>query len=153
AATAILDEVLGEMRQAIAGAPASALNWRAGGDGTNPIAVLAIHSMSSTRSWLSIATGAPLPERDRPSEFEATAEGVEELTSFVRAMERDCRTLLAAGSVADWSVMRTTHERPAPDAQTHVTAAWALVHALEHLREHVGQMALTRQLWEREAAG
>jgi hypothetical protein len=27
-------------------------------------------------------------------------------------------------------------------------AAWALMHALEHLREHLGHMALTRQLWE-----
>ena len=27
-----------------------------------------------------------------------------------------------------------------------VTAAWALLHALEHLREHVGHAQLTRQL-------
>ena len=34
------------------------------------------------------------------------------------------------------------------------SAAWALLHALEHLREHVAQASLTRQLWEaRSAAG
>jgi hypothetical protein len=29
-----------------------------------------------------------------------------------------------------------------------VSAAWALLHALEHLREHEGQLFLTRQLWD-----
>jgi hypothetical protein len=34
-----------------------------------------------------------------------------------------------------------------------VLAGWALLHALEHLREHEGQMFLTRQLWDQRAAG
>jgi hypothetical protein len=33
-----------------------------------------------------------------------------------------------------------------------VTAAWALLHALEHLREHAAQAQLTRQLWQRGRA-
>ena len=33
-------------------------------------------------------------------------------------------------------------------AQEPVTAAWALIHALVHLREHVGHAELTRQLWD-----
>ncbi len=152
-AATILEEALGEMRQAIDGAPGAALNWRPGGNETNSIAVLAVHSMSSTRSWISVATGAALPERDRPSEFRATAEGVDELKRFVASMEKDCQALLAVANVADWSVMRATHARPAPDAEPAVSAAWAIMHALEHLREHVGQMLLTRQLWERQGAG
>lgn len=38
-----------------------------------------------------------------------------------------------------------THARMSGGAEQ-VSAAWALLHALEHLREHVGQMQLTRQL-------
>ena len=44
--------------------------------------------------------------------------------------------------------IRRTHTRPNPDDDMKVPAAWALLHAIEHLREHVGQMQLTRQLWE-----
>jgi uncharacterized damage-inducible protein DinB len=153
AAAEILDEALGEMRDSIAGAPASALNWRPGGDDTNSLAVLAVHAMSSTRSWLSVATGASLFERDRPSEFRATSEGVDELTSLVASMTKDCHALLAVAVISDWSAKRRTHARPEAAADDCVTAAWALMHALEHLREHTGQMLLTRQLWERRAAG
>jgi uncharacterized damage-inducible protein DinB len=153
ASAAILDEAIGEMHESIARAPASALNWRPGGDDTNSLAALAVHAMSSTRSWLSVATGSTLPERDRPSEFRATSEGVEELTAFVTSMTKDCHALLAVATVSDWSAMRRTHARPDTAADEHVTAAWSLMHALEHLREHTGQMLLTRQLWERHAAG
>jgi hypothetical protein len=44
--------------------------------------------------------------------------------------------------------MRKTHARPHPEHAQDVPAAWALLHAMEHLREHEGQMSLTRQLWE-----
>ena len=115
------------------------------------MAVLATHSMSSTRSWFAVAVGATLPARDRPSEFRATAEGLDELKSFIAAVQKDCHALLAVATVPDWSVMRRTHARPAPDAEPEVSAAWAIMHALEHLREHTGQMLLTRQLWERAA--
>ncbi len=30
------------------------------------------------------------------------------------------------------------------------TVAWALFHALEHTALHLGQMQLTRQLWEQQ---
>jgi hypothetical protein len=33
-----------------------------------------------------------------------------------------------------------------------VTAVWALLHAAEHLREHVAHAELTRQVWERAQA-
>ena len=153
AAARILGEAMIEMRAAIDGAPAAALNWKPGGDDTNSIAVLAVHSMSSTRSWLSVATGATLPERDRPSEFRATANGVDELKKFVDGLEKDCIAILQVATVSDWGAMHATHARPIADGASEEPAAWALMHALEHLREHIGQMQLTRQLWERRAAG
>lgn len=146
AAAGILDDALADMRSAIDGAATDALNWKPGGDGTNSIAVLAVHSMSSTRSWLSIAVGAPLPGRDRDSEFIATTPGAEALLAFIDAMRADCVRLLSEAAVPDWGVSRRTHTRPNPDAEPDVSAAWALLHALEHLREHAGQMLLTRQL-------
>src|SRR5437762_13656446 len=69
AAREIIEESIEGIRGAIAGLPADALNWRPAGEGTNPIAVLAVHAMHSTRSWLAVATGGPLPDRDRDAEF------------------------------------------------------------------------------------
>jgi hypothetical protein len=151
AARRIMIEALVDMRACIDGAPPTALNWRPGGDDTNTIAVLTVHALHSTRSWLAVALGAPLPQRDRPSEFVATAEDVQALQSFIDEMERETLVLIdAVGAAIDWAAQRQTHVRPRPDQSPIEPAAWALLHALEHLREHVGQMLLTRQLWDRK---
>jgi uncharacterized damage-inducible protein DinB len=144
----IIDQALSDMRGCIAGAQPQALNWQPAGDGTNSIAVLAVHSLHSTRSWLSVALGATLPPRDRPAEFLASAADVAALVATIDGMESDCIALLDAATAPDWSAARQTHPRPAGDEPSRVPAAWAFLHALEHLREHVGQMLLTRQLWD-----
>jgi uncharacterized damage-inducible protein DinB len=148
AARAILEDALEAMRTATEGASTEALNWRPAADDTNSLAVLGVHAMHSTRSWLSVATGAPLPPRDRDSEFIATAGDVVALQDWIEAMAVECRALLQRPASSDWGVMRKTHARPSLNWPTEVSAAWALLHALEHLREHTGQMLLTRQLFE-----
>jgi hypothetical protein len=60
-------------------------------------------------------------------------------------MAADCRAGLDAEEPFDPTVIRQV-----PDDDP-VSAAWALLHSLEHLREHVAQAQLTRQLWERRA--
>lgn len=153
---AALDEfatAMADIRGCIADANAGALNWRPGGDGTNSIAVLAVHSMHSTRSWMSIATGAPLPARDRPSEFIASADDAASLLAFVDAMAAECASLLEHAGNVDWAAQRQTHARPNSGVEEQVTAAWALTHALQHLREHTGHMLLTRQLLPAEHGG
>src|SRR3990172_6571964 len=59
--------------------------------------------------------------------------------------------VLATAEEVDWTAMRKTHGRGG-DASPEVTAAYALVHATEHLRGHVDQSGLTRQLWEQRPA-
>ena len=148
AARDLLDDSLDAMRTTIEGIDPQALNWRPAGDDTNSIAVLAIHSMHSTRSWLSSATGAPMPERDRPSEFVATADDVDELLAFFDSMSGDCRALLDGAGEFD-AGERLSGDRAARSyGDEPVTAAWALLHALQHLREHVAHTQLTRQLWD-----
>jgi len=142
----MIDRALDDLRRCVDAADAEALNWRPGGDDTNSIAVLAVHSLHSTRSWLAVAMGAPLPERDREAEFLASVAGAGELLALAGPVGDDCRALLSRPAPDTWQVPRRTHPRPAADAPRDVTAAWALVHAVEHLREHTGQMLLTRQL-------
>jgi uncharacterized damage-inducible protein DinB len=138
-----------DMRAAVDGLPADALNWRPAGDDTNSIAVLATHSLTSTREWLSVAVDEPPPERDRDSEFEASARDAGELLALVDGVFEECLSLVDKSRSVDWSALRSQGD---PDTDIHLFAAWALLHALEHLREHVGQISLTRQLWEARAA-
>jgi uncharacterized damage-inducible protein DinB len=148
AARDLLLQTLDDMRPKLEGTTSEALNWRPGNDDTNSIAVLTVHAMASTRSWLSIGVGAPLPDRNRPQEFLATAEDAAALLAQFDDMARQCDRILETASDVDWTALRRTHPRPRPGAGEEVTGAWALVHALEHLREHAGQIALTRQLWD-----
>ncbi len=128
-----------------------ALNWRPADDYTNSIAVLAIHSLTSTRLWLSLAMGAPLPYRDRDSEFRASADDAASLLRLVDELSEDCRAVLRSTDEVDWAAIRETRGRGG-DAPPEVTAAYALIHPTEHLRGHVDQMALMRHLWQQYQA-
>ena len=142
AAREIFDESMDHLREAIDGLAPEALAWRPAGEESNPITVLAVHGMHSSRWWLTIARGLPLPERDRPSEFVAESASDSELLSFVDELAADCRARLDPGEAFD-----PTPIRELPEGES-VTAAWALLHALEHFREHVAQAQLTRQLMQ-----
>ncbi|MCH7999684.1 MAG: DinB family protein [Chloroflexi bacterium] len=140
-ARAVLRGACADIHAAIDGLPTDALNWRPAPEDTNSIAVLAIHSLTSTRHWLCVAVDEPLPSRDRDAEFEATARKPAELLHFVDSATAVCLSLIDKDRVVDWSALRSHWDDK-------LFAAWALLHALEHLREHVGQISLTRQLWE-----
>jgi hypothetical protein len=141
AARSFVDASLAAMRAAVAGASADALNRRPGGDDTNPVAVLVVHAVNSTRWWLSMALDVPLPLRDRSSEFLTTVADADELLAMFDPVAADCRALLATDVAFDAGAIR---EDPREGEQ--VTAVWALMHAVEHLREHVAHAELTRQL-------
>jgi uncharacterized damage-inducible protein DinB len=139
----LLDQAVEDMGRSLDGLSADALNWRPAGDDTNTIAALATHVMSSTRWWLSAAMGAPRPDRDRDSEFRASSQDSVALRAWVDDMAGQCGALLDAERQVDWGAML----KPDPDGPE-LPAAWALLHAMQHLREHEGQMSLTRQLWD-----
>ena len=136
---------LQELRASIVALPAEALNWRPTPE-TNSLGALTAHAMGATRLWLRMAMGLPLPERDRDSEFRATFADPSELLRFVDQMSRDCEAALHSADSVDWSAMRDTAGRGG-DAPRQVPAAYAVIHATEHLRGHVDQVSLMRQLW------
>jgi uncharacterized damage-inducible protein DinB len=155
AARDIFEDSIEGLRDAIGGVPGEGLNWRPAGEDTNPIAVLAVHALGSTRSWLAVAFGAPLPERDRSAEFRTVATDAGELLAHVDRVATDCRSLFDAADrtgTFEPGTMRTSHTRTSSGQAEVVTGAWALLHAVEHLSEHRGHAQLTRQLWERRKA-
>ena len=147
AARYIAKDILSDLRAGLDGLPPEALDWTPGGEDTNSAAVLITHVMHSTRSWLSIAVGAPLPERDRDSEFRVSSDDPAAMMEFFDEFSSNCMTILDSAKDIDWSTPRKTHARPG-DAPDTVPAAYALLHAIEHLREHAAHIGLTRQLWE-----
>ena len=110
AARETFDDAVAQLREAVAGAPAEALNRRPAGTDTNSIAVLVTHVMASARWWISVALGASLPKRDRAAEFRTNAASAEELLAFLDATAKDCRALLATEKPFDPAA-----ERIAPD--------------------------------------
>jgi uncharacterized damage-inducible protein DinB len=143
----VVKEDLKDLRDAVEGLPGEALDWKPAGEDTNSIAVLVTHVLHSTRSWLSVAVGAPLPERDRDSEFRVKSDGAQALGEFMADFSSQIEGILRGVEEVDWSASRKTHARPG-DAPETVPASWAVLHAIQHLREHIAHVGLTRQLWE-----
>ena len=79
-----------DLHAAVEGLPPDALNWRPSADDTNSIAAMANHAVTSARTWLSVAVDAPLPDRDRPTEFEFAARDSAELLAFTDGLFEDC---------------------------------------------------------------
>jgi len=73
AARDVLAESLDNIRRGIAGLTVDQLNAEPAGGETNSVGVIATHALARTRSYMSIAVGAPPPPRDRPAEFRTVA--------------------------------------------------------------------------------
>ena len=145
----VLKQLLEELRAAVERVPVEGLNWRPAGEETNSMAALAVHVLHGTRSWLSVAVaGVELGGRDRSAEFLATAEDSGALMRLVDEMSAECTVLLRDAGEVDWSAMRKIDALAWDPDVNEVPAAWALLHALEHLGQHVGHCSLTRQLWQ-----
>jgi hypothetical protein len=112
---------------------------------------LTTHVLHSTRSWISTAVGAPLPDRDRDSEFQASSQSTPDLLALVDDFGAQILALLNDAGDIDWAANRKAHMRPSPDLPDYVPASFALLHAIEHFGQHVAHVSLTRQLWEQRA--
>jgi hypothetical protein len=149
----VVSEDLKDLRAGVEGLPGEALDWEPAGGDTNSIAVLVTHVLGSTRWWMSVAVGAPLPDRDRDSEFLVKSGDTSALLAFMDDFSSQIMGIIDSAKGVDWSVQRETDAPVASTARPNdtpetVPAAWAVLHAIEHLREHVAHVGLTRQLWE-----
>ena len=71
-----------------------------------------------------------------------------DLLETVDRLAADCGALLATEDAFEPGTMRESHFRASSGRAEIVSGAWALLHAVEHLREHMGHAQLTRQLWD-----
>ncbi len=126
------------------GLPAEALDW-VPGPGMNSLTVLVFHLTGSERYWIGDVAMGEFSGRNREAEFQAR--GVE--AEALRARLNDS-LVYARSALGRLSLAQLDQERLAPSDGRKVTVAWALLHALVHVSEHVGHIQITRQLWEQE---
>ena len=132
--------------QALEGLPPDALDWIPGPD-MNSITVLVFHLTGAARFWIGdIATQEP-SNRDRAAEFRVQGAGMDVLKKRLSDNLEYARSVLDKLSLQD---LEATRVRPS-DGQE-FTVAWALLHALEHATSHLGQIQITRQLWEQKGS-
>ena len=136
----VLEESLRELRKGVAGRSVEQLNARPAGGDTNSIAVIVTHALGSTRAWLSLAMGAPMPDRDRPAEFRAVAD--DGFAAWTDDRIAECLALLDG---ATWDPLRVGTATWTAAQETR-TVAYAAAHALSHLGEHVGHLHMTLEL-------
>lgn len=139
-----LEAIFGEAKQAYAGLSAEALDWRPRED-VNSMVVLVVHLAAATRFWLGdMAAGKPSqPPRDRPAEFAAAGLNHAQLDERLDQTLAECRAILAELDLADLA-----SERYSERHGRNFSAAWSILHAMEHAALHVGHMQITRQWWE-----
>ena len=130
--------------------PPEALNWRPPFPDSNSMYVLAIHTAAATEWWVvGAAAGQPV-QRDRPAEFRSEGSLAVVKTWYADKLAA-VRQAADGLSDADLSAKRSyTTLRGSTEENT---AAYCLLHALEHAAEHLGHIQITRQLWEQQEQG
>lgn len=137
-----------DMRDIVAGQDAEGLNWRPGPE-TNSLAVLVTHILGAELSCVTTALGSP-SNRDRDAEFRAVADGPEELIAEIDRIDGMIPGLIDQLSAEDLETMRT---RPHDRLNREKPGIWWLLHGMRHTREHIGQMLLTKQMYEQQVLG
>ena len=129
------------VKKAIEDLDEDALDWVPAGE-TNSINVLVVHLAAAEKFWASEIALGKSSDRNRPDEFE-----VKGLTKADLATRLD--ETLAEIKSAFWQLKLFDLDKVHHSAQHNldVTAAWAILHALEHTALHVGHIQLTAQLY------
>jgi len=119
-----------------------ALNWQPLPDDTNSIYALAVHTLGAERKWIHEIIGGRKIERDREAEFHALATDLRSLRAQYDITANKSEEILAHLILTE---LETTRQAMRYGEQS---VRWCILRVIEHYNEHLGQMWLTRQLWE-----
>lgn len=131
-----------DILKALDGLPPAALDWTPGHD-MNSISVLVFHLTGAERYWIGDVAAQDPTARDRDAEFKVHDVGLDVLKKRTTDILEYADKVLDKMSLQDLETIRVS----ARDGRE-FTAAWSLLHALEHATLHLGQIQMTRQLWE-----
>ena len=149
AALKLARESFDMLRTAIDGLPMQSMDWTPA-PSTNSLDVLATHCVTSSRFWFGCGSGVhgsitAYQQTERAAAFETRGKGADDLVAMVDQFQSELAGILGAGMDADLAVT-VDWAGEQTDVPTR-TGLECLFHALAHLREHVGQAQLMRDLW------
>ena len=125
---------------AVNGLSPASLDWTPV-PGTNSLAVLISHTMGSERFLVAHLVGVRPSSRNREAEFRSTGLTAQQLTELVHSVGAETQEILSSLTSSDLDSFRQHRDGPK-------SVRWCVVHAIEHLAEHLGHAELTRQLAE-----
>ena len=136
-----LDYLRGEVKQALDSLQPEELDQAPLPSDTNSPGVLVTHMAGSESFWVHQVAGGMDVERDRDAEFRSAGASAADLAATLDRTGDKTRQVLRGLSGDDLD--RTAQARP---GEPPVTTRYAVLHALEHMAQHVGQLALTVQV-------
>jgi hypothetical protein len=130
-----------QLREAISGLDSEALNWTPGPE-TSSIGTAIVHSLGAEAEMLRNVLQVPT-NRDRDAEFAAQTHQRDDLLLMIDAAEDDWQRLAPRIGEDDLRAIRPRPNKPVPQS-----GLFWLVRNYGHMREHLAQVQLTRQLYE-----
>lgn len=138
----LLQDCHNHILKALEGLPPAALDWTPGTN-MNSISVLVFHLTGAERYWIGDVAAQDPTDRDRGAEFRV--QGVE--VDILKKRLAD-NLEYASNALNNFTIQDLETTRVSPRDGREFTTGWALLHALEHSNVHLGQIEITRQLWE-----
>ncbi|SRR6266496_4716697 len=137
----LLQRCHNDILQALEGLHPDAIDWIPGLE-MNSIGVLLNHIIGSERYMIGDIAALESSNRNREAEFQAHGVELDVLKQRLAGNLEYARTVVEKLSLQDLESKRSL-----PNGREY-TVAWGLLHGLEHATLHLGQIQLTRQLWE-----
>lgn len=129
------------IQKELAELPDEALDWIPA-EGMNSLSVLVVHLTGAERYWIGDVVMGDPSDRNRAAEFQTSGLDRVRLNQRLEEVFDYAKTSLEDLDLADLE-----RESVSPRDGKRFSAAWALLHALEHTAIHLGHIQLTRQLW------
>jgi hypothetical protein len=137
-----LDELHGDIKKALEGLTPAALDWSPQ-PGMNSIGVMVFHLTGAERFLIGEVIAGDHSNRDREAEFKVKGLDMGALVLRLADSRAYMAGVLEGLTLADLEARRMFRN------QREVTVGWVLGHTLKHTATHLGQIQLTRELWDK----
>ena len=139
----VLAEIKDEIKGIIKNLDQESLNWTPlSPEETNSIFSLVVHLCGSERQMIHHTIGQIKIERDREAEFRAKGESVNELERLLKETSETSREILESLTADQLEELRDT------GLWGEITVRRAILRQIHHQALHLGQIQITRQLYE-----
>jgi uncharacterized damage-inducible protein DinB len=139
----VLEEIKDEIRGTIKDLDEESLNWRPlSSEVTNSIFSLVVHLCGSEKQMIHHTIGRLKIKREREAEFRAKGESVNELETLMKDTSETSREILESLTSKQLEELRDT------GLWGEVTVRRAILRQIHHQALHLGQIQITRQLYE-----